>query len=247
MSYTSFDAPQQHWQNPQYNPQQWAQFHPQAQQAFGQPIGTGMASGLGQAAFGTPYGTYGGAQPYGQTGIGGWGAGGFGAQGIQRQLSPQDVSDVVRQLVPLLPQVIAQAQQPQAAFAHNPYGQGAYGQTRTLTPQDVNDVVRAILPALPQIVGMLQGQAQFPSGPAHWFGSQGGLGQAAFGHSLATQYPQGIGQPLPFSAAFAAGQPFGQTQQRQLTPQDLGEVARQLAGVIPQVIGNLQARQAWMN
>jgi len=240
MSYTSFDAQQQLWQNPQYNPQQWAQFHPQGQQAFGQPIGMGMANGLGQAAFGAPYGAF-GAQPYGQTGIGGWGAGGFGGQGTQRQLSPQDVSDVVRQLVPLLPQVIAQAQQPHAAFAYNPYGQSPYGQTmRTLTPQDVNDVVRAILPALPQIVGMLQGQSQFPSAPAHWLGAQGGLGQAAFGQSPATQYP--FAQTM-----FPQQQGIGQTQQRQLSPQDIGEVARQLAGVIPQVIGNLQARQAWMN
>jgi hypothetical protein len=263
MSYTSFDTQQQGWQSPQFNPLQWAQFNPQGSQGLG--LGTGvMGGGLGPAAFGAQYGGFGG-QPYGLTGMGALGAGGFGTQPAwgqaQRQLSPQDVNEVVRQLVPLLPQVIAQAQQqPSAAFAYGPYGQIGYGQMgRTLTPQDVNDVVRAILPSLPHIVGMLQGQAQTPMGAAHWYGLPGGLGQAAFGQAFPTLhaygqwpigqgipgYQQGIGQPLPFPAAF--GQPFMPAQQRHLTQQDVVEVARQLSGVIPQVIANLQSRQAMMN
>src|ERR1700726_2543935 len=68
---------------------------------------------------------------------------GFG----QRQLSPYEVSDVVRQLIPLLPSIIAQAQQlqPQAAYGlGGGFGAvGGYGQqTRALTQQDVNEVVR---------------------------------------------------------------------------------------------------------
>jgi len=96
------------------------------QPQFGQSI-------LGQPAFGSSI--------FGQPQQQGWGQ--------QRQLSPQDIGEVVRQIVPLLPHILAQAQTQQ------PF-QAAYGQ-RQLTPYDVNEVVRQILPVIPQVVGLLQG------------------------------------------------------------------------------------------
>jgi hypothetical protein len=203
------------FQNPQI--QSWT--NPQFPQAYG----------LGQAAYG---------QQFGQPSIGTW-----GGWGQQRQLSPYEVSDVVRQLVPLLPQVLLQAQQqPQAAFGYGQaYGQFPqfYGQSpRQLTQQDVNEVVRQILPILPQIVGTLQGQ-----GP-HQAAMYGGLGPqigqqnpfAQFGNPFQQPFgQQGWPQQL---AAFGAPQQWGQ---RQLSQQDVNEVTRQLVGVIPQVIANLQA------
>ncbi|MBV8472608.1 MAG: hypothetical protein JO234_04255, partial [Hyphomicrobiales bacterium] len=61
---------------------------------------------LGQAAFGQ--GTYGafGSPMGGQFAGGGWGGG-----GMQRQLSQHDVSNILQQIAPVLPQLIAQAQQ----------------------------------------------------------------------------------------------------------------------------------------
>lgn len=53
----------------------------------------------------------------------------------QRQLTQQDVGDVVRQLVPLLPQILVQAQPVTPATIGYGYGQ------RSLTQQDVNEVV----------------------------------------------------------------------------------------------------------
>jgi hypothetical protein len=212
------------FQNPQI--QTW--MNPQFPQTYG----------LGHAAYG---------QQFGQPSIGTWGLG--GGWGQQRQLSPYEVSDVVRQLVPLLPQLLLQAQQqPQAAFGYGQaYGQfpQLYGQfPRQLTQQDVNEVVRQILPVLPQIVGALQGQG------LHQAAMYGGLGQqigqqnpvAQFGNPFQQQSPfqqqfgqQGWPQQL---AAFGAPQQWGQ---RQLSQQDVNEVTRQLVGVIPQVIANLQA------
>ena len=158
----------------------------------------------------------------------------------QRQLSQQDVSEVVRQLVPALPQILAQAQ-PQ----HAPIGYAAYGQVpRTLSQQDVNEVVRQILPIVPQIVGMLQNQPQLQY--AAMLGGQG-FGQQGFGQQGFGQFGQGnpvqnfgaqFGVPQ-FQSAFGAPAAWG--QQRQLTQQDVADVTRQLIGVIPQVIGNLQA------
>src|SRR5437588_9983340 len=123
---TYFDT-QQQYLNPQFNPQQWSQFTPHTAQSAGYGLG---AYGMGQAAFGQPYGQYGG-----QPSVGGFG---YGAQGYygtqggnqgwgqqqqpqwggphQRQLSQQDVSEVVRQLVPALPQLLAQAQSPHAGI-----------------------------------------------------------------------------------------------------------------------------------
>src|SRR5258708_3438420 len=110
---THYDAQYQNpWQSQQ--PWQWGFANPPMSQFPGQMAGAagqqGMGYGLGQAAFGQPYGQYGYGQQLGQPG--GWG---FGAQPAawgqpQRPLSQQDVSEVVRQLVPLLPQVFAQAQ-----------------------------------------------------------------------------------------------------------------------------------------
>jgi hypothetical protein len=187
-----YDTQQQNPMQNQFNPQLWALLNPQNWQAFG---------GSGQAAYGGQYG----AQP--SFGYPGWGTQSQWGQQPQRQLSQHDVSEVVRQLLPALPQILAQAQQQTM-----PFGYAAYGQTpRLLSQQDVNEVVRQILPFVPQIVGMLQGQSQ-PFG-------QYGLPQfqSAFGSSM-------WGQP-----------------QRQLTQQDVVEITRQLVGVIPQVIGNLQA------
>jgi len=233
----SYDANLQN-QHTMQNPQQWAHLNPQlAQSYFAQPIG-----GLGQAAFGQ-YGQYGGQQ-WGTPNA--WGQA-WGQQ--HRALTQQDVGEVVRQLVPLLPQVLAQAQQPPVAINYGAYGQGA----RLLSPQDVNEVVRQILPILPQVVGALQGQA--PLQAAAMYGGYGGLGpqgqfgqtawgqtQNPFGQSYFQQQPFGqFGLP-PFQAAFGThvgwGQNFGQ---RQLTQQDIGEVVRQLAAILPQVIGNPQA------
>src|SRR5213596_3182779 len=141
---------------------------------------------------------------------------GWGQQwgGQQRQLSQQDVNEVVRQLVPALPQMLAQAQNPFGGI-----GYAAYGQTpRQLSPQDVSEVVRQILPIVPQIVGMLQSQPQMQHSAMH-----GGLGQQ-FGLGYPTQ-PQPaqmwgtqFGAPQ-FQAAFGGATGFG--QQRQLTQQDV--------------------------
>lgn len=191
----------------------------------------GMNFGLGQAAYG-PQGPFGTGQQFASA----WG------QPWQRQLSPQDVGEVVRQMVPLLPQILAQSQQPLAAFG---YGVNQ----RQLSPQDINEVVRQLLPILPQIIGAIQ-QGQMPMNAIH-----GGLGQYGFGQSLGWQNPfaqqaqygqgygQGFGNPYgqfgsPFQAAFGGLQNLGQ---RQLSPQDVNEVVRQLVTAIPQVIGSLQA------
>jgi hypothetical protein len=213
---------QSSWQNPT----QWS----------GNSQMPGMNFGLGQAAYGPQSGPYG----TGQSG-GAWG---------QRQLSPQDVSEVVRQMVPLLPQILAQSQQPLAAFG---YG---YNQ-RQLSPQDINEVVRQLLPILPQIVGAIQqGQS-----PMHMAAISGGFGQQGFGQSFGGQNPYqqgqhglGFGNPQgqfgpqaqfgqfgsPFQAAFGGSQNWGH-HHRHLSPQDVNEVVRQLVTAIPQVIGNLQS------
>jgi hypothetical protein len=181
-------------QNPQLNPQLWALFNPQNWQGFGY--------GSGQGAYGQAFGAYGNQPLFGSNP--GWSAQPQWGQQQQRQLSQQDVSEVVRQLLPALPQILAQAQQSTIPFGY------AAGQTpRLLSQQDVNEVVRQILPFVPQIVGTLQGQP---------------LGQYGL--------PQ-------FQAAF--GSPVWGQPQRQLTQQDVAEITRQLVGVIPQVIGNLQA------
>ena len=251
---TYYDTQQQNpAHNPQFNPQQGAPFSSQTAQPYGawlnmsSPQATG-GYGLGQAAYGQQYGQYG--QPQAQ----GWGQQQqphqqqqpqwgqqqqpqWGGQ-QQRQLSQQDVSEVVRQLVPALPQILAQAQQPHAAIGYAAYGQAP----RLLSQQDVNEVVRQILPMVPQIVGALQGQPQLQYAAmqgGQGFGQQG-LGQFGQGNpaqSFGTQF--GFGGPQ-FQSAFGAPAAWGQ-HQRQLTQQDVSDITRQLIGVIPQVIGNLQA------
>jgi hypothetical protein len=282
---THFDTQQQnHAHNSQFNPQAWAAFNSQAAQPYGawtyapwmQAIGGyGQGGyGLGQAAYGQQYGQYGGQPSIGGFGYNtggyntGWGAQpqGFGQQQQpwwggqqQRQLSQQDVSEVVRQLVPVLPQILAQAQQPHAAIGYAAFGQAP----RQLSQQDVNEVVRQILPIVPQIVGMLQNQPQLQYAAmqgGQGLGQQGlgqqglgqqGLGQQGFGGqgqfglgqfgqgNLAQHFGTQFGVPQ-FQAAFGAPGGWGQ-QTRQLTQQDVADVTRQLIGVIPQVIGNLQA------
>ncbi len=252
---TYYDTQQQYLNNPQFNPQQWAPFNSQ----------TG-GYGLGQAAYGQQYGQYGGQPSIGAFGYNpGWGAQPqaqawgqlqqpqWGGQ-QQRQLSQQDVSEVVRQLVPVLPQILAQAQ-PHAAIGYAAYGQ----MPRQLSQQDVNEVVRQILQIVPQIVGALQGQPQLQhaamqGGPGlgqQGFGQQGfgqqGFGQQGLGQLFGLDNPAqsygaqfGLGGPQ-MQSAFGAPASWGQ-HQRQLTPQDVSDITRQLIGVIPQVIGNLQDR-----
>jgi hypothetical protein len=272
---TYFDAQQQNpMHNAHFNPLQWAQFNPQYAQAYGQqahgpswgaPSMQGIGYGLGQAAYGQQYGQY-GAQPYGQQHAaqplinafgsnGAWGAqpqwGGqqqpqwWGQQ--QRQLSQQDVSEVVRQLVPALPQILAQAQQPQAALGYAAYGQAP----RMLSQQDVNEVVRQILPIVPQIVGMLQGQPQLQHAAFHGGAGLGQFGQANLASGFAAQNPLAAWMQQPaslgqygspqFQSAFGVPTASWGQSQRQLTQQDVADVTRQLVGLIPQVIGNLQA------
>ncbi len=247
---TYFDTQQQYLNNPQFNPQQWSPYSSHAAQSGGYGLG---GHGLGQAAYGQQYGQYGGQPSMGGFGhSAGWGAQlqgqpqaqplGWGQQQQpqwggqqQRQLSQQDVSEVVRQLVPALPQILAQAQSPHAGIGYAAYGQAP----RMLSQQDVNEVVRQLLPIVPQIVGMLQGQGQ-PQ--LQYAAMQGGPGLGQFGNpaqnfgSFGTQF--GFGTPQ-FQSAFGAPAAFG--QQRQLTQQDVADVTRQLIGVIPQIIGNLQA------
>jgi hypothetical protein len=265
--------PQSVFQNPMQwgqSPQAWGLVNPQIAQSYASPQGglgqQGWIHGLGQAAFGQS-GLYG--SPFGQSAIGAWGQGPWGQAsgwGPQRQLSHQDVGEVVRQLLPLLPQVVAQAQQqPQAAFGYGPYNQlGPYAQApRTLTQQDVNEVVRQILPIVPQIVSLLQGQqgplgAAIHGGPGGGYGQPWQVGQTAFGQAQSPfglyalgqnpwgqyQQQQPIGQfgsLPPYQAAFGGNQTWGQSQQRQLNQADVGEVVRQLTAIIPQLIANLQA------
>jgi len=228
-------------QTPLQNPQHWGVY------GYGQPQGglgiQGVGYGLGQGAYGQ----------FGQPNIGGWGQGGWGGgqQGWgQRHLSQQDVGEVVRQLVPLLPVMLAQAQQqPMAAFGYGGYNQGP----RALSPQDVNEVVRQILPIVPQIVGLLQGGGQWPHQAGYaahgGYGGLGQVGQTFFGQQFQpqhqAQFPFGQ-QPFgqmgisPFQAAYGGGQGWGQ-QHRHLTQHDVGEVLRQLTATIPHVINNLQA------
>ena len=238
--------------NSQFNPAQWAAFNSQAAlQPYGawpsaplmQAIG---GYGPGQAAYGQQYGQYGGQPSVGAFGYNaGWGAQpqGWNQQQQpqwggqqQRQLSQQDLSEVVRQLVPALPQILAQAQQPHAAIGYAAYGQAP----RQLSQQDVNEVVRQILPIVPQIVGMLQGQPQLQyaamqGGPGLGQGGLGPFGSGNPGQNFGAQF----GAPQ-YQSAFGAPAAWGQ-QQRQLTQQDVADITRQLIGVIPQVIGNLQA------
>jgi hypothetical protein len=225
------------------NAQGWSQGNPLSALFQG-----GFGHGIGQAA----YGGQGGYGPFGQQGWGaqgGQGSWGQGGWGQQRQLSHYDVGEVVRQLLPLLPHVVAQAQQqPQAAFGYGQggFGQGGFGQggpgqggnfQSRLSQQDIGEVVRHILPILPQVVTALQGQ-QGPYAASiygNWPGQHAGQQQWGFG--------QQSGPFGPLQAAFGRGQSGSNWGGAQLNQADVGEVVRQLTAVIPQVIANLQAQQ----
>jgi hypothetical protein len=212
------------FQNPQaqYAPQGISNLQQLAQsllQLAQNQQGAGYAQGtIGQGAYG------GAGNPLG----GGSFAAGWGWGAPQRQLSQQDVSAILQQIAPVLPQIIAQAQQhqyqPMAAYG------GGIGAQRTLSPQDVSEVVRQILPVIPQLMQ----SAQQPGGA--WGLAQMGLGQ--FG---------GVGQPGQGwgQAAYGLQQnPFQQFQQpRQLTQQDVNEIARQLSEVVQQAYGGQQTGQ----
>ena len=164
------------FQNPQQTSPQVAAALQQLAQALQQNQQT-QQGGLGQGLFGQ-----------GAFGQGAWGQGVFGQNtpfgagqnwGGQRQLTQQEVSNALQQIAPILPQIIAQAQQqthmqqPMAAFG------GGYGfNQRSLSQQDVNEVVRQILPIVPQLLQQQQGYGQ------GGFGQQGSgwQGQGAYGN-----------------------------------------------------------------
>jgi hypothetical protein len=230
-------------QFPFQSPQQAGWMNPQLAQAYG----------IGLPAYGQQFG-FGGLQ-FGQPNFGGWGSGAGWPQ--QRQLSQYEVGDVVRQLVPLLPQILAQAQlQPQAAFAYGGLGSlGGYGQSqRLLSQQDVQEVVRQILPILPQIVSMLQGQNPLHTAAmygANYAGVNPQIGWQNPWGQFANLFQQNPFQQNPFQQQWSGQQGWPQTMaayggmqpwnQRQLSQHDVNEVVRQLAGIIPQVISGLQA------
>ena len=86
---------------------------------------------------------------------------------------------------------------------------------------------------------MLQSQPQMQHAAMH---GGLGLGQQFAGLGQQASPMQGWGQQFgapQFQAAFGGAAGFG--QHRQLTQQDVADITRQLIGVIPQVIGNLQA------
>ncbi|MEI9901143.1 MAG: hypothetical protein WDN31_14480 [Hyphomicrobium sp.] len=129
-----------------------------------------------------------------------------------------------------------------AGFGAN-QGFGGFGQgQRQLSPQDVHEVVRQILPVIPQIASLLQGQ-QGPYANAIFGGAGGWQGQGNQQGWGQGNNPFGFGQNQqsgPFGQA-AFGNAGGWGNQRQLNPQEIGEIVRQLAGALPQVIANLQA------
>jgi hypothetical protein len=229
--------------------QQWGalgstMFNPAMSQAFGQPYG--QVGQFGQLAHSASWPTW-GMQPASQP---------IAPQSWQqpwqqRQFTPQDLGDVVRLLVPLLPQILAQAQP-----ATTSYG---YGQ-RSLTQQDVNEVVRQILPIVPQVAAALQGHppaiAAIHAGYGA-FGLQNPFAQNPFAQNPWAQAtfagqnpfaPTVIPQLLQQQPFGPPGWPqvqsaFGGTpnwSQRTLTPNDVNDVVRQLVTIIPQAIGNLQ-------
>jgi len=246
MSYSEYSAFQQNpWNAGQ---QAWGQGG-----QFGHNGGQGYGSGLGQAAFGQ--------QGFG--GAGGWQQGqGWGGNPWQRQLSHHDIGEVVRHLIPLLPQIVGQAQQPQAAFGYGGFGNSGFGggyggygggfgggaggyAQRQLSPQDVQEVVRQILPVVPQIISLLQGQHQGPlasaiyggQGQGQGWGQQGGFGQGLFGQGGYGQQwgqGQGWGQGLGQAA-------YGNAGGRQFSQYEVGEIVRHLTAALPQVISNLHA------
>jgi hypothetical protein len=226
-----------------FSDQQYAT-QPNPQQQWG-AINAGMFNPAMSQAFGQV------GQQFGQPNLNAFGqAPGWG---VPRQLSQQDVGDVVRQIVPLLPQILTQAQ---TGVGYG-FGQGQ----RALTQQDVNEVVRQILPIVPQVASMLQGNA--PAAMAAMYAGPGQFGQhSLWGQNQWAQNPwlqATLAAQNPYAQApfgqFVQQQPFGQqawpqfqsafggyqSQQRTLTQNDVHEIVRQLVGIIPQAIANLQA------
>ncbi|HEY1943483.1 MAG TPA: hypothetical protein VGH40_15325 [Roseiarcus sp.] len=206
------------FQNPTVtpNPSLFGQSAPQPQGQFGQ-------AAMGQGAYGAFGNPMGGQSAAG----GGWGA-------PQRQLSQQDVSNILQQIAPVLPQIIAQAQQnqyqPMAAYG------GGFGGQRSLSPQDVSEVVRQILPIIPQLVQSMQQQ-----------GGQMGLGQLGLGQMGLGQGGQGMsGHGWQGQAAYGGVQqtPFQQQQpiSQRLTHHDVHDIVRQLSDLIQQQASTGQLR-----
>lgn len=139
---------------------QWSAFsNPQPWAGLGQ--GSISQGAFGQGAFGTSFG----GAPYA---AGNWAA-------PQRQLTQQDVGAILQQIVPVLPQIIAQAQQNQQYQQYHPmaaYGGGFGFNQRSLSPQDVSEVVRQILPMIPQVLQSAQQQ-----------GAQAGFGWPTLGQA----------------------------------------------------------------
>ncbi len=213
-------------QNPFQNSQQGIPNLQQLAQALLQNSLSQQGTGFGQGSIGQgAYGAFGNPLAGGQFSTNwGWGA-------PQRQLSQQDVSNILQQIAPVLPQIIAQAQQhqnqPMAAFG------GGWGvMQRSLSPQDVSEVVRQILPAIPQLLQAMQQQG----GP--WGFAPQGFGLGGLG-------PQGQG--WQGQAAYGPGPQQNPFQQpglpRQLSQQDVNEIVRQLSEVVQQAYGGQQTGQ----
>jgi len=231
---SSDNSQQNAFQNPQQQNSQQGNLHQIVQQLLQTVQSQQSQQGLGSFGQGA----------YGQ---GAFGQGAFGAQfgqnwgGQQQRLSQQEVSNLLQQIAPVLPQIIAQAQlqqqqyQPMAAF-----GGGFGGGQRSLSPQDVGEVVRHLLPIIPQLLQSMQQQGgQYGYGQQNQFGfgqpGQGWQGQAAYG--VGQQNPFQNMQQNPWQQGFGQ-QGFG--QQRQLSHHDVNEVVRQLAEIIPQAYGQQQ-------
>jgi len=111
---------------------------------------------FGQQNFGGGFGSW-------QQGYGGGGFGGFG-QG-QRYLSQHDVGEMVRQILPALPQIVSMLQgQYGGAQQYGGLGQAAYGNMgnawacaqRQSGQGDIGEVVRQLSAVLPQVISNLQ-------------------------------------------------------------------------------------------
>ncbi len=201
------------------------------QGGYGQQPNWGMQSGYGQQRQLTPLDVAEVARQLAplvaqaqQQPLAAFGYGPYGQQ--QRLLTQQDVADVVRQILPILPQIVGALQQggagqPGAMFGQSAFGQGFMGHHH---------------------------HAQNPFGAAQQSGQTG----QSFGQMGQMGQPIGqMGQPSgqmgqPFGqmgwpgaqAAYGGPQNWASTQpQRQLTLQDITEVARHLASMLPQANG----------
>jgi hypothetical protein len=192
---------------------QWSAFsNPQPWAGLGQaPISQGA---FGQGAFGTPLG----GAPY---------AAGLNWSAQQRQLTQQDVGAILQQIVPVLPQIIAQAQQNQQYQPMAAYGGGLGFNQRSLSPQDVSEVVRLLLPVIPQVLQSMQQQGTQTGFGWSTLGQAGGFGQQGLGWQGQAAYGAG-----PLQNPWHNQQP-----QRHLSHHDVNEIARQLTEAISQGYG----------